>query len=58
MDKEQQIEKMAGTICNTCKEMIAVSENVKTELMLALRRMLTPRDFMPQAIAKSMRIAL
>lgn len=32
MDKEQQIEKMAGTICNTCKEMIAVSEKCKNRV--------------------------
>lgn len=36
MDKEQQIEEIAGTICNTCKEMIAVSEKCKNSVETCL----------------------
>lgn len=36
MYKEQQIEEMAGTICNTCKEMIAVSEKCKNRVEVCI----------------------
>lgn len=36
MDKEQQIEEIAGTICNTCKELIAVSEKCKNRVEACL----------------------
>lgn len=36
MDKKQQIEEIAGTICNTCKELIAVSEKCKNRVEACL----------------------
>lgn len=36
MYKEQQIEEMARTICNNCKELIAVSEKCKNRVEVCL----------------------
>lgn len=36
MDKKQQIEDLAGAICNTCKELMAVSEKCKNRVEVCI----------------------